>query len=143
MECVFYKNKSDNIVVDKDIERILSKEITLKDDTSVIKPTIILSYDERILSCNYLYMMNRFYFITNITCSNQRLIIDCDCDELFTYRSQIKNSKAIIKRQEQRKNVNTYLDDDKYKCYEYSRIQTLPFTRGFTDEEFILAVSGF
>lgn len=141
MECIFFKNKSDNIVVNKDIDRILTKEITLKDDTSIIKPTIILSYDSNILDCNYLYMLNRYYFITNITCSNQRLIIDCDCDELYTYRTQILNSKAIIKRQE--KLFNTYLNDSEYKSYEYSRIQTKEFPSGFTAQEFILAVSGW
>ena len=86
-------------------------------------------------------MLNRYYFITNITCSNQRLIIDCDCDELYTYRTQILNSKAIIKRQE--KLFNTYLNDSEYKSYEYSRIQTKEFPSGFTAQEFILAVSGW
>ena len=142
MECRFYKNNSDNIVVNKNLTLLTTKTIVLKEDTSIITPTIILAYDNNVIKSNYIYIteLGRYYFINNVTCSQNRIIIDCDCDELFTYKNEILNSKAVIKRQENQ--FNTYLNDEKYKAYEYSRIQTKYFPSGFTNESFILAVAG-
>lgn len=144
MQANFYKNLSDNRVVNKDIYvTVNGLDITLKDNCDILNPNFILNVNNKILNSNYMWVsdLNRFYYIENIELSQQRMFIKTKVDVLMTYKSEILNLNCIIKRQSNR--YNTYLNDDEYKSYEYNRIQTFPFSRGFTAEEFILAVSGF
>ena len=53
----FYKNNSDNKVLNKDLNRIINDiPIILKDDTDLLKPTFILDYSPFIYNCNYVYI---------------------------------------------------------------------------------------
>ena len=144
MQANFYKNLSDNKVVNKDIyASVMGLDIVLKDDCDILNPTFILNVNNKILTSNYMWVsdLNRFYYIENIELSKQRMYIKAKVDVLMSYKSDILNLNCIIKRQSNL--YNSYLNDDEYKSYEYNRIQTFPFARGFTAEEFILAVSGF
>lgn len=139
----FYKNNSDNKVLNKDLNRIINDiPIILKDDTDLLNPTFILDYSQFIYSCNYVYIpeLYRYYYIDNIIYSQQRVYIECHTDVLMTYRTEILNLQCIIKRQQYK--YNLYLNDEKYKAYEYSRVQTKEFPNGFTTNAFILAIAG-
>jgi len=142
MEVIFYKNKSDKKVVSKNIEQKINTNCILKDDTNIKNPTIIISNLTDLKNCNYVYIeeFNRFYYINNITFSQQRYYIECNCDVLMSFRKDILNLKCIIKRQE--KKYNLYLNDEKYKAFEYSRIKTIEFPNGFTKQSFCLAIAG-
>lgn len=139
----FYENLSDNRVVDKDLRTMKSNiPIILKDDTDILKPTFILQYDEDILNSNYIYVteLKRYYYIENITLSQKRMYITASVDVLNTYKDDILNLKAVVKRQENR--YNTYLNDENYKALEYSFIHTLKFPSGFNVQSYILAICG-
>lgn len=142
MEVNFYKNKSDKKYVDKSIELITTANCIFKDDTTVKNPTLILSNINGITQSNYLYIedFNRYYYIDNITFSQQRYYIDCSCDVLMSFSADIKNCTAIIERQENE--YNLYLNDEEYKVYQYPRVQTKRFTNGFDTNSFILAIAG-
>lgn len=139
----FYENLSDNRVVDKDLRTMKSNiPIILKDDTDILKPTFILQYDEDILNSNYIYVteLKRYYYIENITLSQKRIYVTASVDVLNTYKDDILNLKAVLKRQENK--YNTYLNDENYKALEYSFIHTLKFPSGFNVQSYILAICG-
>ena len=118
---------------------------SLKDNTSIINPTILV--DGSILTyptLNYLFIPefgNRRYFINNITSVRTNLFeISAHVDVLSTYASQIRQNRGIVKRQ--RDIWNLYLNDGSFRVYQNPLIQTLVYPSGFTDYQFILAVAG-
>lgn len=76
-----------------------TKAVTLKEKTSVLKPTFILSnYDA---SYNYLYVPDwaRYYYITDVSLNITGLFeITCSCDVLASYKTQIGATSAYILR---------------------------------------------
>ena len=142
MNVIFYKNKSDKKYIDKSIELIANVNCIFKDDTTIKNPTLILSNISGLNQSNYLYIeeFERYYYIDNITYSQQRYYIECSCDVLMSFSTGIKNCTAIIERQENE--YNLYLNDEEYKVYQYPRVQTKRFTNGFDTNSFILAIAG-
>lgn len=142
---IFYTNKSDDRKVDKTLTEISTSSVTYyKSNTNIMDPTITVDMFANFQKCNYVYLedFQRYYFIRSITVSQQRIIIDLHIDVLKTYGSQIRGQRAIVKRQQDRKKANFYLDDEKYKALEYSRIQCKAFPSGFTSNAFVLTIAG-
>ena len=142
---IFYTNKSDDRKVDKNLTEISTSSVTYyKSNTNIMDPTITVDMFANFQKCNYVYLedFQRYYFIRSITVSQQRIIIDLHIDVLKTYGSQIRGQRAIVKRQQDRKKANFYLDDEKYKALEYSRIQCKAFPSGFTSNAFVLTIAG-
>lgn len=129
-----YLNMSDERVVDKMITSKIAYDVfEYKDDTDIINPSIILANDSRIFECNYVYLSDfrRYYYIRNITISQQRLRLDLECDPLYTYRAYIRECTGVLNRQE---NVwSGYLQDAEgfENQYEYTQLKgfTTPFTK--------------
>lgn len=138
----FYLNTSDDRRLDKKLTQLSTATISYKDDTSVVNPTIKVSIFENLFKANYVYLSDfgRYYFIREITTSQQFVYFVLEEDVRYTLRNQIRNCNAIIKRQE--KLCNYYLDDEKFKAREYSRIQTKTFAHGFTQNAFLLTIAG-
>lgn len=142
---IFYTNKSDDRKVDKSLTEISTSSVTYyKSNTNIMDPTITVDMFANFQKCNYVYLedFQRYYFIRSITVSQQHIIIDLHIDVLKTYGSQIRGQRAIVKRQQDRKKANFYLDDEKYKALEYSRIQCKAFPSGFTSSAFVLTIAG-
>lgn len=139
---IFYANTSDDRKVDKTLTEITTKTVEYKGDTSIINPQIKVSVFNDFGKCNYVYLSDtkRYYFVRNITMSQQNIIIELECDVLYTYRTDIRRQKAILKRQ--RNKCNYYLDDEKFRALEYSRIQTFAFPTGFTQNAFVITIAG-
>lgn len=139
-----YLNMSDERVVDKVITAKINYDVfEYKDDTDIIKPSIILANDSRIFECNYVYLSDfrRYYYIRNITVSQQRLRLDLECDPLYTYRAYIRECTGVLNRQE---NVwSGYLQDAEgfENQYEYTQLKgfTTPFTKSL---HLLLTVAG-
>lgn len=141
----FYQNTSDDRCLDKKlVQKASLSSFEYKDDTTVMNPVIIVANNSNIMQSNYVYLsdFNRYYFIRNITVSQQRLRIDLEVDVLKSFANEIRKQTVIVRRQENKNRCNLYLDDDKFKCYEYSRIQTRDFSYGFDSNAFILTVAG-
>lgn len=142
---IFYMNKSDDRKVDKSLTEISTSTVTYyKRDTNVMDPVITVNMFADFQKCNYVYLedFQRYYFIRSITVSQQSIILDLHIDVLKTYGAQIRSQKAIVKRQQDKRKANFYLDDDKYKALEYSRIQCKAFSGGFNTNAFVLTVAG-
>lgn len=119
---------------------------TLKDNTSILKPIIrVRSSAAAITSYNYMYIseFNRYYFIDDIVSINNGLWeISAHVDVLQTYRQEILNQEAVIRRQQNR--YNLYLNDPDFQTYNYDQLQTLYFSNtGFLKTlSYVLVVNG-
>lgn len=129
-----YKNKSDKIVMNKNISQVGSRlTLHFKDESEIIRPTIIISRDVAIDSgVNYIYVedLNRYYFVDEITLENQRYIIRCTVDVLMSHKEQIMGIQCVVGRN---KNIyNMFLNDDRLELFSKGRVLTFPFENGFT-----------
>jgi hypothetical protein len=140
MNIDLYVNKSQNNVVNKDITLIQTLTNThLKKNVSNINLEIVVSYDTDFDKCNYIYIphFKRYYYITDITYSQQCIIISAKCDVLMSFKSQILQSEQIVIAQEKKGDMylesatweedarqyirNIYFDEDHFNhtqdCY--------------------------
>lgn len=153
MTAKLYYNKSDKKYVNKDLEAITYDgsdhiDVEFKDDTSIVNPAFILRTQSKVLTANYIYVpdLNRYYYINDYVVSHQRIFINCHVDVLMSYKSSLMDKNVIAKRSENR--YNLYLPDDKFKLYNYPKIQTLMFRPKSTFyfdmdiEQFILTTAG-
>lgn len=141
---ILQKNASEDISLDKELTTISALSGNLKDESSLIDPIIQFSGDiTRYISANYMTIaaFGRSYFITDIRVIRRNIFeISGHCDVLSTYKDQIRQNKAIIKRQESK--YNLYLNDGSLKAYQNPIVVTKKFPSGFTTQEFVLAVAG-
>ena len=142
----FYKNLSDNIVVDKNITQIGSDQTgTLREACSIIDPVIKFEKftDFDLSACNYLYIpdFGRYYYINEIIAISDKMFeIHCHVDVLRTYRSGIRSNSAVIARQESQ--YNLYLPDGVFKTYANPHYEIRKFPSGFSGYHYILTVAG-
>lgn len=114
MKLEFYKYSATPERVDK--SQFLSKigeinGVVIKEDTNLMKPTFILKTNPVAYNANYMYcsFTKRWYYINNVTAlTGQRIAVDGKVDVLFTYRKEILNSSAWVKRSEKSTNPAEY-----------------------------------
>lgn len=138
------RNTSELNKLDKTLTTITTLTGTLKTETSIIDPVIIV---EGMLSdlktCNYCTIseFGRSYFVNNIKSIRNNLIeLTCHVDVVSTYKSQIRSQFALVRKQEN--NWNLYLNDGSFKCYQNPIVLTKKFSNGFTTPSFVMAVAG-
>ena len=137
-------NNSEKNKLDKDLVTISTISGTLKNETSIIDPVILIEADlTSLVSCNYITIpsFGRSYFVTNIRSIRRNLVeVSAHVDVLSSFASQIRNNVAIVRRQENRWNL--YLNDGVFKVYQNPMVLTREFPTGFSTFEFVLAVAG-
>lgn len=143
--CILQLNNSEDNRVTKDLDTMVILNGVLKEETSIISPTITFDYPVTSFAvANYMTIpaFNRSYFITDIRSITATLTeISLKVDVLSTYDESIRACTAIIAQQENRWNL--YLDDGTFKTYSNPNVLTKPFPNGFgNDFYFILAVAG-
>ena len=142
MTITTYSNASEEHVLDKSLTKINENvSVILKDDTDVINPTIIIS-NSISHNFNYIYIseFNRYYFVKNITRSQQRYYIECQVDVLMSFNSDIKSLNVIANRSSSYYNV--YQTDQSIPFENRNVISTQPFSGGFNGQSMLLAVNG-
>lgn len=117
----------------------------LKEETSILRPTIRIRTGSPIHTYNYMYIpeFERYYFIDDIvSIHNDLWDVSGHVDVLETFQNGIKAQDAIIKRQEG--SYNLYLDDPEFKTYNYEQIQTLKFPANTFNKtlSYVLTVNG-
>lgn len=137
-------NNSEDNRLTKSVTDILSATGTLKTDTSIIDPVILMNCDlSAVTHCNYLTIpeFKRSYFVRNIKSVRTGLVeLTCHVDVLSSFWDSIKANTAIIRRQEN--DWNLYLNDGTFRVYQNSMVLTKSFPSGFSTREFVLAVAG-
>ena len=137
-----YVNASDEHVLDKTVTKVHDNiNVVLKDDTNMINPVIIVS-GSLAPSYNYVYLtdFNRYYYVRDITYSQQRYYIALEVDVLMSFNAAIKSLEVIANRSSSRFNV--YQPDNSIPFLQRNIIATQKFPAGFGSESLILAVNG-
>ena len=146
MEIKLYKNLSENNVIGKTLTQIKSVEANLKNDVSVINPTLVLNYTANILDSNYCFIpkFNRYYFIDEIVpITGDRCIVKCRVDVLESFKEDIKSLTVILDKAQSIYKSNKYLDDGSFivENKDFNTIHNFP--NGFNEEgTFILICAG-
>lgn len=155
-----YNNKSDNNVVDKDLTEIATVIGTLKEECSIVNPEIFIAltqdsntivadgsnpnYSNVLKKVNYFYVppFERYYYKTDVVNVRSGLwLLKGKSDPLSSFPNDIRNSKGIVMRQENRWNL--YIDDGSFKIYNNPIIVTKAFPSPVsTTQSYILAVAG-
>lgn len=120
-------------------------EGSLKENTSVTNPTILIEKNTPPIDNKYNYMripaFNRYYHIEDIEVVYDKMWqIRAKCDVLYTYQTDILNSKVIIDKTEERSKSNLYFDDGSYvmDCRKYN--QVLKFPSGLPQEGYNILI---
>lgn len=146
MEIKLYKNLSENNVIGKSLAQIKSVEAQLKNDVSVINPTLILNYTANILESNYCFIpkFNRYYFIDEIVpITGDRCVVKCRVDVLESFKEDIKSLTVILDKTQSIYKSNKYLDDGSFVVENKDFNTIYNFPNGFNDEgTFILICAG-
>ena len=161
MKITFYKNKADRIVFNKTkylTKKGSSQNIKYKEDTDLIRPQFIVSVsDIKDKDINYVYVgkdpdnssdtttVNRYYYVNEITFSQQYVILSCEVDVLMSFKDDIADLEGIVERNALL--YNMYLTDTKLKCFNLQRVQTFPWAASFLSDGaktacYILTMSG-
>lgn len=128
-----YNNMSDPLKVGKTLQNELSITGDLRDQCDIEHPSIIIEGDT-LLNYNYAYIpdFSRYYFFSKppeaVAANLMRL--ELTEDYLETYKAEIRNTKAIIKRQERL--YNKYLNDNEALSYTYEILSAYAFDTPFT-----------
>lgn len=142
MTIKLYNNTSPGNYVNKVITEVETLTGYLRDSSSITDPTFILERSNP-TGFNYAYIpeFERYYFVTGISSDATNLVaVACHVDVLMTYKEQIKQMRAVIRRQEF--NYNLMLDDNIFKAYANPKFKLRKFPNSFNDFSYILAVAG-
>lgn len=136
-------NASEKTALDKSVSDVIVLSGTLKEQTSVTDPVILVEHSGALPNVNYMRIdeFGRSYFITGIESVRTNLWrIIAHVDVLSSYKAGIRSNTAIIQRQAH--SFNLYLDDGMFRCYQDPNILMKAFPSGFNTHEFVLAVAG-
>lgn len=150
---VFYKCTADNRVVDKTnyIEQRATKNCDFFNQTGVMHPSILLSYDSAIVNnCNYFYIAEwgRWYYITGIeVMPGGRMVVTGSEDVLYSNKDEILNLDAYVVRTEDESRSNKLINDAKHpiqsnRCCNTVKWQTPRFNATSADPVYLLTVVG-
>lgn len=134
--------------IGKTLSESLNFSVTLKDNTSILRPVLLLSSTSQapITGYNYMYISDfgRYYFIDDVkSIHNNMWEVSAHVDVLETYKTAILANSAVIKRQQNL--YNLYLDDPEFKTYNTEILQTKKFVGGSGFQKsmhYILVVNG-
>ena len=139
-----FKTVSENNRVVKTLtdEKQLSGE--LRNQTSVLNPSIRIESEDNISAYNYAYIseFGRYYYITDIVSVRTNCwTVSLRCDVLMSYSDQIKNITGVVVRQES--NPNKLLVDRLERLQSNKDIDILYYPDAFSKNlQFILVTAG-
>lgn len=143
MEIKLYISSDETNKIDKTITNEIVLTGTIKDETSVINPIILIEADN-LTQYNYCYipLFKRYYFIKDITVVRNHLFrLFLDIDVLMSYKDEILNLDCIVNKQEN--NSTPYVNDNS-RIYENRNFTSIiNYRNGFDDDgNFILITAG-
>lgn len=143
MEIRLYNSSDETNKINKTLLNEIVLNGTLKDETSVINPIILIEANN-LTQYNYCYipLFKRYYFIKDITVVRNKLFrLFLDIDVLMSYKNDILNLDCIVNKQEN--NSTPYINDNS-RIYENRNFTSIiNFKNGFDDDgNFILMTAG-
>ena len=148
MTIVIQTNSSEREKLDKTLTTVASLTGTLRAETSLIDPVILVSGStlSALSAANYMTIADfgRSYFITGIRSIRDGLVeISGHVDVLSSFKTQIRANYAIIRRSE--RNWNLYLNDGSLMVEQRPHVITQEFSSGgalATGSSYILVLAG-
>lgn len=143
-----YLNQSANNVLNKKlINKSEALNLHFKENSSIVNPTFMISRNINMKDYNYIEVpdFHRFYYIEDVTVSQQYYIVTCKSDPLYSFRTVLKQTNVLLDRSANNGVYSYDLEDDKYKIYQYTHCDVYSFPgSGFDPEkqEFLLTVCG-
>ena len=147
MEITLYTNESEKNKLEKTLDHPILLEGTLRDESSIINPIILISSEKEDIPYmyNYAYIpaFGRYYFITDIESVRTGIWrVSMHVDVLMSYKEQIKNLNVIINNSEQT-GANNYLSGEQWITNVKNTTNIVNFPNGLNDNgEFILITAG-
>lgn len=145
MEIRLMKNYSENIKIGKTLSTVTVLTGTLREQTNVINPEILLEIESPV-SCNYAFIpeFNRYYFVKEFESVREGLWrVKLSVDVLESFKTEILQMTGIVDKQADANVSNLYLNDGSYVLDSRTYNTILNYSGGFNDGgEFILIVSG-
>lgn len=148
MTLALYENKSDEIVLDKNITTLATYNGYMKNESSILNPIVRIEGAFNIgnlVNANYMYLPDyrRYYYITDIAQIRANLVeITGRVDVLMSFKDEIRLCSGIVRKNA--KEYNLYLDDGTLKVYQNKLIITKEFPSGFPieNDRYILITAG-
>lgn len=135
----------ENNVINKTIATIDTVTATIKGDSSIINPTLILEYKTPLIGVNYVFIpdWNRYYFVKDMrVVTGGRYEIDLYVDVLQSFKEQILKCGVILSDTEQT-GLNNYLPSDSFVVNCKHKTDIINFSNGLLDNgEYILITAG-
>lgn len=129
--------------IGKSLSTITTLQGTLRNESEVLNPAILIESDSSILNANYLTIseFNRSYFIEEIESIRTGLwLVKAHVDVLETYKYKILSNSGVILRQEN--DFNLLLNDGVFKCRQDPRIFYRDFPSGLGNFNYVLITGG-
>lgn len=139
-----FKTNSENNRVVKTLtdEKQLSGE--LRNQTSVLNPSIRIESADNISAYNYAYIseFGRYYYITDIVSVRTNCwVVSLRCDVLMSYKDEIKTITGVVVRQES--NPNKLLVDRLERIQSDKEIDILYYPEAFSKNlQYVLVTAG-
>lgn len=140
-----FKTASENKRVVKALtdEKQLSGE--LRNQTSVLNPTIRIESSDNISTYNYAYIseFGRYYYITDIVSVRTNCwVISLRCDVLMSYKDEIQSMNVILNNT-QETGISNYLASPNWVSSVKTKTDIKVFPSGLSEQgEFILITAG-
>lgn len=144
MTITLYINSSETNKLNKTLSDGVTLTGTLREESNVVNPSILIEYGDNIVSFNYCYIaeFKRYYFINEIeSIRNNIWRLSLKTDVLMSFKSEISNCTGII--EDSTNFGNNYVSGDQWlaTCKSYTDI--INFENGFNDDgEYILITAG-
>lgn len=140
-----YKNSSEANRIGKTLTNETEfTECQLKDATSVLKPTVLLTTENPAqFNYMYIYQFHRYYFITDIVSVRNGLwSITGEVDVLESYKSDIKALHVILS-DSGTNGASDYITGDQWKSKVKAKTDIINFSSGLNNSgEYILITAG-
>lgn len=132
---IFYITQDERNRINKTLGNAETFNITIKENVSVINPTIKIQTNIDLSYYNYMYITNvkRYYFIENVEMLQGGLFsVSCSCDVLMSFKDDILNITGIVEETATdslaMKNLpNRHYVNDSGKNIKIVRFQNKPF----------------
>ena len=145
MDINFYYNSSDNRCITKKLTDKKTISGTLRDETSIINPIIIINNTTPI-RYNYAYIpeFKRYYYINNIeSVRNNVWKLYLQVDPLMSFKGDILALKVVAEKQSLLENGDEYIDDGSLVSDNLMFKTIYNYSNGFNNtSEYILITAG-
>ena len=129
MNINFYKNTSDNNVLNKNITLISTHNIKLKDECNIMTPSILIHSDiSNDINYAYIEKWGRYYYVRDKKSLNNGIYeVNLTVDVLMSFKQKILTLKCIIDKQQDLTNINKYYNDGSFIVSSKEFIKTINF----------------